>query len=60
MYASAGIDEYWVVDIAGARVIVHRAPEVNGYAERFDVIDRVRPAAIELPALDIPELLATD
>ena len=27
LYARAGIGEYWVVDVEGRRVIVHRRPE---------------------------------
>lgn len=30
-YAVAGIAEYWVLDIAGRRLIVHQAPQHDGY-----------------------------
>jgi Uma2 family endonuclease len=33
LYARAGIPEYWVLDIKGRRLIVHRHPEQNGYAD---------------------------
>ena len=33
LYALAGIREYWVADIAGRRLFVHRNPGPNGYAE---------------------------
>jgi Uma2 family endonuclease len=33
LYAQAGIKEYWIVDIAGRQVFVHRSPAANGYTE---------------------------
>jgi Uma2 family endonuclease len=33
LYARAGIVEYWVVDIAGRRILVHRDPQGNAYAD---------------------------
>jgi Uma2 family endonuclease len=33
LYARAGIAEYWVVDVAGRRVIVHRRPEDGLYRD---------------------------
>jgi Uma2 family endonuclease len=33
LYARAGIPEYWVLDIQGRRLIVHREPGQNGYAD---------------------------
>lgn len=32
LYARAGIAEYWVLDILGRRLLVHRQPEVGQYA----------------------------
>jgi Uma2 family endonuclease len=32
LYARAGIVEYWVLDIAGRRMIVHRDPQLGRYA----------------------------
>jgi len=32
LYARAGIVEYWVLDIAGRRMIVHRNPQAGKYA----------------------------
>ena len=32
MYARAGIPEYWVSDVEGRRLIVHRNPTADGYA----------------------------
>jgi Uma2 family endonuclease len=31
LYARAGIVEYWVVDVTGRRLIVHRDPSPGGY-----------------------------
>jgi Uma2 family endonuclease len=31
LYARAGIVEYWVLDVNGRRLIVHREPEGDGY-----------------------------
>ena len=33
LYARAGIPEYWVIDINGRQIFVHRLPEPSGYAE---------------------------
>jgi Uma2 family endonuclease len=32
IYARAGIVEYWVLDVSGRRLIVHRHPQSGGYA----------------------------
>ena len=31
LYARFGIGEYWVIDIPGRRIVVHRQPAENGY-----------------------------
>src|SRR3954452_5563810 len=33
LYASAGIPEYWVLDLDGRRTIVHREPSADGYRQ---------------------------
>jgi len=33
LYAHSGIREYWIVDIAGRQVLVHRQPAADGYTE---------------------------
>lgn len=33
LYALAGIREYWVVDVSGRRLLVHRQPAPEGYGE---------------------------
>lgn len=37
LYSSAGIPEYWVVDIEAGRVLVHEVPTVRGYQCRREV-----------------------
>ena len=47
LYARAGIIEYWVLDIAGRRMIVHRDPEAGRYASvaAYGVEESVSPLA---------------
>lgn len=33
LYSRAGIREYWIVDVTGRRLIVHRLPQPSGYSE---------------------------
>lgn len=33
LYARAGVGEYWVVDVAGRQLHVHRAPSASGYGD---------------------------
>jgi Uma2 family endonuclease len=55
LYASADIQEYWVLDLRGRRVVVHREPAVDGYARRFELTERdqLSARALALPALDL-------
>ena len=34
LYAEAGVPEYWLVDVAGKEIEVHRGPSAGRYAER--------------------------
>ena len=47
LYARAGIPEYWVVDISGRRIIVHRDPREGAYGsiEAYSEQEAVRPLA---------------
>ena len=47
LYARAGIAEYWVVDISGRRIIVHRGPREGAYAsvEAYHEQEAVQPLA---------------
>jgi len=37
LYAGAGIPEYWVVDLAEHRVLMHADPDENGYRGQLDI-----------------------
>jgi Uma2 family endonuclease len=61
LYAAAGVLEYWVVDLDGERIVVHRQPRDDGYAE---IEERaagatLQAASVALPALDVGELLGS-
>jgi Uma2 family endonuclease len=60
LYAGAGVDEYWVFDVRGGRVVVHRKPSPSGYGEVREVRAGGRIAGVQagLPDLDFDELLA--
>ena len=47
LYARAGIVEYWVLDVAGRRLIVHRDPQQGGYSSivEFTAQESVAPLA---------------
>lgn len=53
-YAASGSPEYWVVDVAAARLEVYRSPKAGRWTERFTLgpADSVRPVAF--PEVDFP------
>lgn len=51
LYARAGIPEYWVLDIGGRRVIVHRTP-VEGKYEQIDSVPE--NGAVSAGGMQIP------
>jgi Uma2 family endonuclease len=59
IYAAAGVLEYWVVDLDGGRVVVHRDPRPDGYGHRHELSggDRLAASSVALPQLDVGELL---
>jgi Uma2 family endonuclease len=58
IYARALVAEYWVVDLAGARVVVHRVPRGGRYEQVVEARTGERiPAPADLPKLSIDELL---
>ena len=61
VYAAAGVDEYWVVDLLGARVVCHRSPACDGYAERRVLLlaESLTATALSLPELVVGDLLAS-
>jgi len=49
LYARAGIPEYWVLDVAGRRMLVHRDPRNGKYASVTAYSDRESVAPLALP-----------
>lgn len=60
LYAEAGVDEYWVFDVHGRRIVVHRSPGDGRFAEVREVRagERIAGAPAGLPELGVDELLA--
>jgi Uma2 family endonuclease len=62
LYARAGVTEYWVVDLDGRRLVVHRDADPAGVAYGYRVEHGpgalVVASALELPPLDVAALLA--
>jgi Uma2 family endonuclease len=58
LYAAAGVAEYWVVDLDGRRLVVHRRPEANGYeqVEMLEAASTVAATSLALPPLAVAEL----
>ena len=58
LYARAGITEYWVVDIEGRRLIVHREPVVSAYQSVFAYAENesVSPLAAPTHAIRVGDL----
>lgn len=60
VYASAGVPEYWIVDLAERVVEIHRDPRDDGYEQTLRAApgERIAPRLVELPALDVASLFA--
>lgn len=60
LYARAGIVEYWVLDVSGQRLIVHREPSREGYSSiiAYSELEKVAPLASPRHELQIGELFA--
>lgn len=58
LYAEAGIDEYWVVDVARQRIVVHRNPSLTGYQNIFErnCGESISPVAFPEARLDVDSL----
>ena len=59
LYARAGIVEYWIVDIAGRQLFVHRQPAADGYGEvvAYGVDEAVATLARPSDAVRVADLL---
>jgi Uma2 family endonuclease len=55
LYAKSGVAEYWVVDIVGGRVIIHREPNDAGYrlVEAFGPAGTISPLSVPECQLDL-------
>ncbi len=55
LYAEAGVPEYWVIDVDGERLVVHRDPTDGGYrtVTEFGRGEPVAPAALPVPPFDV-------
>jgi len=49
LYARAGVADYWVLDVNGRRLIVHREPEASRYHSVTAYNDRERVAPLARP-----------
>ena len=58
LYASAGMQDYWIVNLQDWCVEVYREPSASGYREKrtFDADAKVSPLAFENVALDVAAL----
>jgi Uma2 family endonuclease len=61
LYARAGIVEYWVLDIPGQRLVVHRDPGPTGYRSvvAYSGFERVAPLASPQNELPVGELFTS-
>lgn len=57
IYAQAQVPDYWVVDVTKRRVIVHRDPQADGYADvtrhRDGVLRPLRHPAVEVDVIPL-------
>ena len=58
-YAAAGVPEYWIVDLPGRTVHVHRHPLAGAYQEHTTFADgaSIEPLLADAPAVDASALL---
>lgn len=58
LYARHGVVEYWIVDVEGRRIHIHREPMANGYARthQCNLTDFVSPQALPAVRLMVQDL----
>ena len=54
LYARAGIAEYWILDVIGRRLIVHRDPQGSGYASIASYSEQESVAPLAAPDSSFP------
>ncbi len=54
VYASAGVEEYWVVDLARRRVEIFREPEANGFTSRRTAVSDEVLSPARFPDVTVP------
>ncbi len=59
LYALAGIEEYWVLDLTGRRLLAHRRPAPDGYQEitAYGADESIAPAARPEAFVRVSDLL---
>ncbi|MCW8132846.1 MAG: Uma2 family endonuclease [Planctomycetota bacterium] len=59
LYAAAGIQEYWIVNIPDRQIEVHRSPVRGGYrsVRAFKKNERVTAAALDTKSLKVSQIL---
>ena len=59
LYASAGITEYWVLDLPESRIVLHRHPDGDRYSSivAYAIDEAVTPLAAESAAIQLQDLV---
>lgn len=59
LYGGAGVPDYWVLDLNGRRLIVHRQPTAEGYGDiqEYDETQSVAPLAAPTSPINVVDLL---
>jgi Uma2 family endonuclease len=59
IYASAGVQEYWVLDLSARRIIVFRHPQDGTYTEENTFVEgTIAPLAFPEVAVSVGRLLS--
>ncbi len=59
LYARAGIAEYWVIDVTGRRLLIHRIPVQDGYSQvtEYSETDTASPLFAPDATFNVSEIL---